>query len=95
MDGDARGTGGESATSEVHTERVYKPAAEFGERSVCCVHHDVSRKGQARRSMERRSVIGSGESLTGTREGVVKARDFRRKAEHGGRWSVAEFEKFV
>ena len=37
----------------------------------------------------------SGESLIGTDGGVVKARDFRRKAENGGRWSVAEFDKFV
>ena len=37
----------------------------------------------------------SGESLIGTDDGVVKARDFRRKAENGGRWSVAEFDKFV
>ena len=37
----------------------------------------------------------SGESLIGTDGGVVKARDFRRKAENGGRWSVTEFDKFV
>ena len=37
----------------------------------------------------------SGESLIGTNEGVVKARDFRRKAENGGRWSVVDFDKFV
>jgi hypothetical protein len=37
----------------------------------------------------------SGESLIGTNEGVVKARDFRRKAENGGRWSVVHFDKFV
>ncbi len=36
-----------------------------------------------------------GESLMGAREGVAKARDFRRKAENLGRWSVAEFGKFV
>ena len=39
--------------------------------------------------------VESGESLIGTNEGVVKARDFRRKAEIGGRWSVADFDKFV
>ena len=33
--------------------------------------------------------------MIGTSEGVVKARDFRRKAENGGRWSVADFDKFV
>ncbi len=37
----------------------------------------------------------SGESLIGTNEGVAKARDFRRKAESAGRWSVADFGKFV
>ena len=37
----------------------------------------------------------SGESLIGTDGGVVKARDFSRKAENGGRWSVTEFDKFV
>ena len=37
----------------------------------------------------------SGESLIGTNERVVKARDFRRKAEKGGRWSVVDFDKFV
>ncbi len=37
----------------------------------------------------------SGESLIGTSEGVVKARAFRRKAESGGRWSDADFDKFV
>ncbi len=37
----------------------------------------------------------SGESLIGTGEGVVKARDFRRKAENGGRWITVDFDKFV
>ena len=37
----------------------------------------------------------SGESLTGTDEGAAPARDFRRKAERGGRWSVTDFDKFV
>ncbi len=31
----------------------------------------------------------------GTDEGVVKARDFRRKAENGGRWSATDFDTFV
>ncbi len=30
-----------------------------------------------------------------TDEGVVKARDFRRKAENGGMWSIADFDQFV
>ncbi len=37
----------------------------------------------------------SGESFLGTDEEVVKARDVIRKAEYGGRWSVADFDKFV
>ncbi len=36
----------------------------------------------------------SGESLIGASEGVVGARDFRRKPENGGRWSKEDFEKF-
>ena len=36
----------------------------------------------------------SGESLIGTGEGVVKARDFRRKPENGGRWSKEDFDEF-
>ncbi len=39
--------------------------------------------------------VESGESLTGTGEGVVKARDLRRKAENGGRWAVTDFDKFA
>ncbi len=39
--------------------------------------------------------LESGEPLVGTSEGVVKARDFRRKTESGGRWIVADFDKFV
>ncbi len=30
--------------------------------------------------------LESGESIIGTPEGVVKARDFRRRRENGGRW---------
>ncbi len=37
----------------------------------------------------------SGESLIGTDEGVANARDFRRNAENGGRWSSIDFDKFV
>ena len=37
----------------------------------------------------------SGESVIGTDEGAAKARDFRRKAEKRGRWSVVDFDKFV
>ncbi len=36
----------------------------------------------------------SGESILGTEEGEVNARDFRRKPENGGRWSVEDFDKF-
>ncbi len=31
--------------------------------------------------------LESGESIIGTANGVVKARDFKRKPEEGGRWS--------
>ncbi len=37
----------------------------------------------------------SGEPLIGTDEGVAKARDFIRKAENGGRWSITDFDKFL
>ncbi len=38
----------------------------------------------------------SGESLIGTSEGVVKARDLRCiQAENGGRWRVGDFGKFA
>ncbi len=39
--------------------------------------------------------VESGESLIGTDDGVVKTRDFRGQAENGGRWSIADFDKFV
>jgi hypothetical protein len=34
------------------------------------------------------------ESVIGTDERVVNARDFRRKSENRGRWSVTDFDKF-
>ncbi len=34
----------------------------------------------------------SGESLTGTGEGVAKAKDFRRKPENGGQWNKEVFD---
>ncbi len=39
--------------------------------------------------------LESGESIIGTNEGVVKARDFRRKPENGGRWRAEDVDKFV
>ena len=39
--------------------------------------------------------LESGEAIVGTSEGVLKARDFRRKPESGGRWDRAKFDKFV
>ncbi len=39
--------------------------------------------------------VESGGSSIGTDEAVVKARDFRIKAEKGGRWSITSFDKFV
>ncbi len=39
--------------------------------------------------------LESGESIIGTSEGVVKAKDCRRKPESGGRWSLEKFDMFV
>ena len=39
--------------------------------------------------------VESGESIIGTSEGVVKARDFRRTPENGGRWCKEGFDSFV
>ncbi len=39
-------------------------------------------------------IVESGESLIGTAEGAVRARDLRRKPEDGGRLNVEEFDKF-
>ncbi len=36
--------------------------------------------------------LESGESIVGTADGVVKARDFRREPEEGGRWSSDGFD---
>ena len=36
----------------------------------------------------------SGESVVGTPEGVVKAKDFRRKRDHDERWNVSRFDVF-
>ncbi len=35
----------------------------------------------------------SGESIVGTSDGVVKARDFRRRPENGGRWGKDMFDE--
>ena len=37
----------------------------------------------------------SGESIIGTKEGVVTATDFRRKRDHDARWHVESFDAFV
>jgi hypothetical protein len=37
----------------------------------------------------------SGESIIGTKGGVIEARDFRRKPVNGGRWNVEDFNSFV
>ena len=39
--------------------------------------------------------LESGEAIIGTSEGVVKARDFQKKPEKGGRWNKIDFGKFV
>ncbi len=31
----------------------------------------------------------------GADEGAVKAREFRRKADNGGTWSITDFDEFV
>jgi hypothetical protein len=75
-----------------------KPVAEFGE---CVLYAPADSAGKDKFDVRWREGVWlgvrmeSGESLIGTDGGVVKARDFRRKAENGGRWSVAEFDKFV
>ncbi len=48
-----------------------------------------------RGSVVRSSVLESGNSLIGAGEGVVKAKDFMRKPENGGRWKAEDFDKFV
>ncbi len=66
-----------------------KLVAEFGE----CVHYAPAFSA-GRNKFDVRWLVGvwlrikleSGESITGTAEGVVKARDFRGKPENGGRW---------
>jgi hypothetical protein len=75
-----------------------KPVAEFGE---CVLYAPAASAGKDKFDARWKEGVWlgvrmeSGESLIGTDGGVVKARDFRRKAENGGRWSVTEFDKFV
>ena len=75
-----------------------KPVAEFGE---CVLYAPAASAGKDKFDARWKEGVWlgvrmeSGESLIGTTEGVVKARDFRRKAENGGRWSTADFDKFV
>ena len=75
-----------------------KPVAVFGE---CVLYAPAASAGKDKFDARWKEGVWlglrmeSGESLIRTNEGVVKARDFRRKAENGGRWSVADFDKFV
>ncbi len=38
--------------------------------------------------------LESGEAIIGTSEGILKARDFRRKPECGGLWNKIDFDNF-
>ncbi len=73
-----------------------KPVAEFGE---CVLYGPAMSIGKDKFDgrWKERVWLGcrmeSGESWIGTDEGVAKARDFRRKAGNGRRWSVIDFEK--
>ena len=36
----------------------------------------------------------TGEMIVGTQEGIVKARDFRRRGSEGERWNISKFNSF-
>ncbi len=75
-----------------------KPVAEFGE---CVLYAPAASAGKDKFDTRWDEGVWLGirmesrESFIGANEGVVKARDFRRKAENGGRWSVADFDKIA
>ncbi len=74
-----------------------KPVAEFRECVVCARAMSAGKV-----KFDARWILGvwleirieSVESLIGTSEGTSRARDLRRKAESGERWSVADFDKY-
>ncbi len=75
-----------------------KPAAEFGDCALCARAMSAGNGKFDARWKEGAWVevrLESGDSSTATSEGVVKARDSRRKAENGGRWSAPDFGEFV
>ncbi len=67
-----------------------RPVADFGECVMCLPAASVG-KNKFDVRWEDGAWLGiemeSGESIIGTARGVVKARNFRRKPEEGGRWS--------
>ncbi len=89
---------GFSAYRRWEGREITKPVAEFGER-VSYAPEMSARKDKFDTRWREGVWLGvrveSGESSIGTNEGVVKTRDFRRKAENGGRWSVVDFDKVV
>ncbi len=104
MDGDACGVSDQQRDDEGFTayrrwkrREFTKPVAEFGEFTVGAPALSVGKdKFDSRR--KEGAWLGikaeSGESSTGTSDGVVKARDFRRNPENGGRWSREDLDKF-
>ncbi len=75
-----------------------KPVAEFGERVWYTPAMSAGRDKfdvRWREGVWLGIELERGESVISTKEGVVKPRDFRRKPENGGRWSVEDFDKFV
>ena len=75
-----------------------RPVAEFGE-NVWYLQANSAGENKYEVRWQEGAWLGvrleSGEAIIGTSKGVVKARDFRRKPENGGRWSKVDFDKFV
>ena len=75
-----------------------RPVAEFGE-NIWYLPANSAGKNKFEARWHEGVWLGvrleSGEAIIGTSEGVLKARDFRRKPENGGRWSRADFDKFI
>jgi len=75
-----------------------RPVAEFGENVWYLPANSVGKNKFETRWREGVWLgvrMESGEAIIGTSEGVLKARDFRRKPENGGRWNKDDFNKFV
>ena len=75
-----------------------RPVTEFGE---CVLYLPAKTAGRDKFDVRWQEGIWlgvrleSGESVIGTNEGVVKARDFRRKSDENERWNVERFNQFV